>query len=208
MSRQQQLARQFMSLDLTRKQLLHIPSSSTAILTKLRPWIHLHQQHPVSRFHLSARLTNGQRQRAATSVAEASSSAPARGPQSSHKISKPDTRRKAQRLNTTNTTTTTPLKDQASQQTNSVTGQVRLNRTMDSKEVDKEILRLVQAKTAWKDIDAALNLPHSKAHHRYHTHLDPALKAWKLPNGQPNLALQDRLIYLVEVEKLSFAQIE
>ncbi|KAG0304688.1 hypothetical protein BGZ97_001379, partial [Linnemannia gamsii] len=79
---------------------------------------------------------------------------------------------------------------------------------MDSKQVDKEIIRLVQANTPWKDIDAALNLPHSKAHHRYYTHLDPALKAWRLPNGQPNLALQDRLVYLVEVEKLSFAQIE
>ncbi|KAF8934020.1 hypothetical protein BGZ47_010561 [Haplosporangium gracile] len=208
MSRQQQLVRQFMSLNLTRKQLLHISSSSTAILTKPHSWILVHQQQPVSRFHLSARIANGQSQRAVTSVAEASSSAPTRGPQSSYKASKPDTRRKAQRPNTTTTTTTSPPKDQASQQTKSATGQVRLNRTMDSKEVDKEILRLVRANTAWKDIDAALNLPHSKAHHRYHTHLDPALKAWKLPNGQPNLALQDRLVYLVEVEKLSFAQIE
>lgn len=205
MSRQQQLARQFMSLNLARRQQLYIPSSSTAILTKSRPWIHLHQQQSVSRFHLSARLAKDQPQ-ATSTVAEASSSAPTRGPQSSHKISKPDTRRKAQRPKATSSTTT-PL-DQASQQPNSVTGQVRLNRIMDSKEVDKEILRLVRAKTPWKDIDAALNLPHSKAHHRYHTHLDPALKAWRLPNGQPNLALQDRLVYLVEVEKLSFAQIE
>ncbi|KAK3834289.1 MAG: hypothetical protein JOS17DRAFT_788938 [Linnemannia elongata] len=214
MSRQQQLARHFMLLNLTRQQQqLYIPSSSTSILTKSRPWIHLHQQQPVSRFHLSARLAKDQ-PRATSSIAEASSSPPMRGPQSSHKISKPDTRRKAQRPKPTNSTTTTtttttiPPKDQTSQQPNSVTGQVRLNRTMDSKEIDKEILRLVRARTAWKDIDAALNLPHSKAHHRYHTHLDPALKAWKLPNGQPNLALQDRLVYLVEVEKLSFAQIE
>lgn len=206
MSRQQQLARQFMSLNLTRQQQqLYIPSSSTATFTKSHPWIHLHQQQPVSLFHLSARLAKDQ-PRATSSVAEASSSSPTRGPQSGHKIPKSDTRRKAQRPKPTNSTTTP--KDQDSHQPNSVTGQVRLNRTMDSKEVDKEILRLVRARTAWKDIDAALNLPHSKAHHRYHTHLDPALKAWKLPNGQPNLALQDRLVYLVEVEKLSFAQIE
>ncbi|KAF9145714.1 hypothetical protein BGX30_007307 [Mortierella sp. GBA39] len=194
-----------MSLNLTRHHPLHFPSSSTAIVTKSRPWIHLLQQQPVSRFHLSARLAKDQ-PRATSSVVEASSSAPTRGPQSGHKVSKPDTRRKAQRPETT--TSTTSPKDQAPQQPNSVTGQVRLNRTVDSKEIDKEILRLVRAKTAWKDIDAALNLPHSKAHHRYHTHLDPALKAWRLPNGQPNLALQDRLVYLVEVEKLSFAQIE
>ncbi|KAG9066950.1 hypothetical protein KI688_012862 [Linnemannia hyalina] len=175
------------------------------IVTKSRPWIHLLQQQPVSRFHLSARLAKDQ-PRATSSVVEASSSAPTRGPQSGHKFSKPDTRRKAQRPETTNSTTSS--KDHASQQPNSVTGQVRLNRAMDSKEIDKEILRLVRARTAWKDIDAALSLPHSKAHHRYHTHLDPALKAWRLPNGQPNLALQDRLVYLVEVEKLSFAQIE
>lgn len=198
MSRQQQLARQFVSLNLTRRQ--HIPSAAT-IFTKSRPWIQ--QQQTISRFHLSASLAKDQR--VATTIAEASSSAPTRGPQSAQKTFKYDTRRKVQRPN--NNATTTPM-EISSPTTNSIAGQVRLNRTMDSKQVDKEIIRLVRANTPWKDIDAALNLPHSKAHHRYHTHLDPALKAWKLPNGQPNLALQDRLVYLVEVEKLSFAQIE
>ncbi|KAF9135627.1 hypothetical protein BGW39_001507 [Mortierella sp. 14UC] len=171
----------------------------------------------MSRFHLSTRSTKEaataarEGQHTQTSVAAASSSFPARGPQSRPRNSKTDTRRKAQRANNTTTTITTTSTSTSStppSTTNSATGQVQLNRTMDKNQIDAEILRLVKAKTPWKDIDAALNLPHSKAHHRYYTQLDPALKVWKLPNGQPNIAMQDRLVYLVEVEKLSFADIE
>ncbi|KAG0368195.1 hypothetical protein BGX24_002911 [Mortierella sp. AD032] len=199
-----------MSLNLLRQKQQYISSPSTtsvtqlSILTKSRSWIH---QQPVSRFHLSARVTGDQQQHTQATVAAASSSSPARGPQSRPKNSKIDTRRRAQRVS--NTTTATAVSSTPSPiSTNSVAGQVRLNRTMDKKEIDAEILRLFKAKTPWKDIDAALNLPHSKAHHRYYTQLDPALKIWKLPNGQPNIAMQDRLVYLVEVEKLSFADIE
>ncbi|KAF9912696.1 hypothetical protein EC991_009432 [Linnemannia zychae] len=216
MSRQQHLARQFLSLNLVRYQQQHISCTSPsatrlANITKSRSWIN---QQPVSRFHLSARSTKEpapareRQQHPQETIAAASSSSPARGPQSRLKNSRADTRRKAQRANGTTTITTSSSSSTAASTTNSVSGEVRLNKTMDKKQIDAEILRLVREKTPWKDIDAALNLPHSTAHHRFYTRLDPALKVWKLPNGQPNVAMQDRLVYLVEIEKLSFADIE
>ncbi|KAF9288957.1 hypothetical protein BGZ68_010282 [Mortierella alpina] len=81
------------------------------------------------------------------------------------------------------------------------------NRKWDAK-TDKEIIRLYESGMSWADIDATMNRPPSSCYYRYHTTLDPHLEAWKLPNGQPNAAMIKRLVYLVEVEKHSFLQIQ
>ncbi|KAF9102453.1 hypothetical protein BGX29_004596 [Mortierella sp. GBA35] len=197
-----------MSLNLTRQYISSAPSTTVTRLA-FRPWTPF---QPVSRFHLSARVakgsSEGQQQRAGTVASSASSSSTSRRPQRPKASKpKPDTRRKAQRPNNNTTTAVTPPNN-PSTSTSTVTGQVRLNRSMSGKETDQEIIRLVRAGTPWKDIDAALNLPHSTTHHRYYTVLDPQLKVWKLTNGQPNVAMQNRLVYLVEVERQSFSRIE
>ncbi|CAO3567559.1 unnamed protein product [Mortierella alpina] len=73
---------------------------------------------------------------------------------------------------------------------------------------DKEIIRLHESGMSWADIDATLNRPPSSCYYRYHTSLDPHLEVWKLSNGQPNVAMIKRLVYLVEVEKHTFWQIQ
>ncbi|KAF9572504.1 hypothetical protein EC968_009728 [Mortierella alpina] len=96
------------------------------------------------------------------------------------------------------------LKKDASRNTSSKSNK---ERKWDAK-TDKEIIRLHESGMSWADIDATMNRPPSSCYYRYHTALDPHLEAWKLPNGQPNAAMIKRLVYLVEVEKHTFSQIQ
>ncbi|KAF9965942.1 hypothetical protein BGZ70_003734 [Mortierella alpina] len=109
-----------------------------------------------------------------------------------------DTRRVADRSKQTS-----PKKDSSRNTTSSNSS----NNKWDAK-ADKEIIRLHESGMPWADIDATLNRPPSSCYYRYHTSLDPHLEAWKLSNGQPNVAMIKRLVYLVEVEKHTFWQIQ
>ncbi|KAF9951241.1 hypothetical protein BGZ72_007220 [Mortierella alpina] len=99
-----------------------------------------------------------------------------------------------------------PKKD-PSKNSNSNGSNSNKDRKWDAK-TDKEIIRLHENGVPWVDIDLAMNRPPSSCYYRYHTALDPHLEAWKLPNGQPNPAMIKRLVYLVDVEKHTFWQIQ
>ncbi|KAF9101273.1 hypothetical protein BGX27_011544 [Mortierella sp. AM989] len=75
-------------------------------------------------------------------------------------------------------------------------------------EEDNWIINLFNKNYAWNEIDKELKRPLSSCYHRYYSVLDPNLKEWDLPNGQPDMSMLKRLAYLVEVEKHSFAKIE
>ncbi|KAF9186849.1 hypothetical protein BGZ51_008733 [Haplosporangium sp. Z 767] len=92
-------------------------------------------------------------------------------------------------------------------QRNAVGKETSAKRHKWTKEMDDEIIRLHNNKVAWKEIDEKLGLPHSSCYYRYYTALDPNLEAWILPSKKPNMAMLDRLVYLVDVEKQSFEQI-
>ncbi|KAF9934325.1 hypothetical protein FBU30_002464 [Linnemannia zychae] len=171
----------------------HTPSIQLFSATRSRSWI----PQQSNQFHFSTRAASNEQQKQASTIFKASSQGPARGRQSDPKAF--NTCRKAQRAGGSIS---------SDNFINSAAGQVRLNRELKTDEIDKEIVRLFKKKTPWKEIDEILGLPHSKAYQRYYSHLDPGLKLWRLHNGQPNIALQNRLIYLVEVEKLSFVDIE
>ncbi|KAF9438588.1 hypothetical protein BGZ76_006640 [Entomortierella beljakovae] len=73
---------------------------------------------------------------------------------------------------------------------------------------DRQIIELFNSGTPWKEIDYQLDRPLSSCYNRYYSALDPNLRVWNLPNGQPNTELIKRLVYLVDVEKQSFSNID
>ncbi|KAF9197343.1 hypothetical protein BGZ49_002258 [Haplosporangium sp. Z 27] len=76
------------------------------------------------------------------------------------------------------------------------------------KRTDARIIELFNKGVPWKDIDTHLNRPFSSCYQRYYTALDPNLKLWNLPNGQPDLDMLKRLVYLVEVEQQPYTLID
>ncbi|KAF9428535.1 hypothetical protein BGZ94_002020 [Podila epigama] len=91
---------------------------------------------------------------------------------------------------------------------NSESGNVSRNKFKWDKETDEMIIKLHGQKRSWKEIDLALGRPPSSCYNRYYTALDPNLEAWTLVNGKQNLAMLQRLEYLVDVKKLQFSTIE
>ncbi|KAF9343959.1 hypothetical protein BGX26_004987 [Mortierella sp. AD094] len=197
MSQQQRLARRFLSLALPRSQRMYILQQETKC------------------FH----------QRSNYSTSSSSSGSPLVNDKipAILKSTKPDTRRSAERINdrsnntrsrggskaNSNLDSSTSSSASSASHFNSSRNAYNFPTDLDwSKSADDRIVHLFNIGTPWREIDAKLGRPLSSCYHRYYTVLDPNLKIWNLPNGQPDISMLKRLVYLVEVEKHSFGNID
>ncbi|KAG0212830.1 hypothetical protein BGX28_005486 [Mortierella sp. GBA30] len=146
---------------------------------------------------------------ASSSASSSASRKPTRTSSASQaaKYNQYDTRRKADDTAKYPPSSSSPEKSRSKTSNPTINSPKNGGRKWDKTE-DNEIIRLHKSGKTWHEIDAALNRPHTSCYYRYYTALDPNLEAWKLNNGQPNMTMTERLVYLVDVEKQSFTQIQ